>query len=326
MKLRPPLFWNQSPSFTATLLKPLAYAAYKYGQYRLKKSAHHVSVPVLCCGNISVGGTGKTPLVLHLTRLLQQKGLHPHIITKGYGGASKRQCLVSPHDKAKDMGDEAILLARQAPTWRGKNRVLSAQNAIAQGADCLILDDGLQDSSLHKDFSILVIDGPVGLGNGLILPSGPLREPLTSALKRVQAIIILNTDAHFLKKIFTNHIPCFQAELSPDPNIRYLTGKQCIAFCGIGRPNKFFSMLQEFNINVIRTIAFPDHHHYSSRDIKHLSSLSRVPGTVLVTTEKDAVKLPTYFLEKIIVLTIDISWQNLSAPHDILKRFLHQGT
>lgn len=320
MKMRPPSFWHQPPSLATTLLTPLAGAVRLQGQRRLKKPASHVAVPVLCCGNITVGGTGKTPLTLHLARHLQANGYNPHILTKGYGGRSKQQRLILPSDDPIDCGDETILLARQAPTWRGKNRVDSAQSAIAHGADCLILDDGLQDPSLYKDVSVLVIDGPAGLGNGLILPAGPLRETLDSALSRIQAAVMIGKDRHHLSKHFPSHIPLFKAEFSPGPEIRDLVGKQCIAFSGIGRPEKFFTMLKEMGVTVIRTLSFPDHHLYTQRDLHRLSQLASLPGVTLVTTEKDAVKLPQEFIKNIKIITVDLLWHDDTSASCIIDQ------
>ncbi|MXV44527.1 tetraacyldisaccharide 4'-kinase [Saccharibacter sp. 17.LH.SD] len=327
MKLRPPSFWNSAqPGVTATMLSPFEGITRILGQRRLKHPSHHVAVPVLCCGNISVGGTGKTPLVLHLVRLLQERGHNPHIITRGYGGKQRHWHRVNPDQHhAIDVGDEALLLAQHAPTWRGNDRRLSADSAIAHGADCLVLDDGLQDPALHKDFSILTLDGSVGLGNGHLLPAGPLRERLPDVVSRVHNVVIFGEDTCNIAHQLPRDLPINYAHFSPGPEIRSLAGRQCIAFAGIGRPEKFFTMLRDMGLNIIRALPFPDHHNYTRKDIRLLTQLAHAPGTSLVTTEKDAVKLPQHFKRHVTVINIDIFWYDHNAPNLILDRFFENS-
>ncbi|QDH14565.1 tetraacyldisaccharide 4'-kinase [Oecophyllibacter saccharovorans] len=324
MRLKAPAFWN-SPraSIGALLLSPFALLTRIAGWKRQRHWPVHLPVPVICCGGITVGGTGKTPLTLDLLQRLQKRGYTPHVLTRGYGG-KRRRGRVSFRDTARSAGDEALILAQHAPTWCGKDRVSNARQAIAAGADCLVMDDGLQDPSLYKDLSILTLDGQVGLGNGQLLPAGPLREPLKRLLKRVHHIAILGPDAHNL-----HHCPEFaglpvdQAYFAASPeNLRELSDRRVIAFAGIGRPGKFFDMLKASGIQLLRGLAFPDHHVYSRKDLRRLRQLTHRTGTVLATTQKDAVKLPADFRHNLCIVETELTWSDPRAPEDFIDRLL----
>ncbi|WP_272915843.1 tetraacyldisaccharide 4'-kinase [Aristophania vespae] len=311
MKVHQPHFWKDSkPNFYTFLLSPLAFFVYFFTRKKLIKPSCHVDVPVLCIGNITVGGTGKTPLVIDMVNRLKWRGHTPHIITKGYGGLRHKSHKVDRRrDNSSTVGDEALLLAAEAPTWCGEDRVQSALNAIIQGADCLVMDDGFQDPSLFKDVSLLVFDGGFGVGNNLLFPSGPLREPVDSALQRAHGAVIIGDDQTKITKILPRSLPRAHLSFYPRPEIRALQGKQLIAFAGIGRPDKFFDMLHDAGLFLLHTISFPDHHVYSATDIYKLDLLAKDPGTQLVTTKKDAVKLPEDFLKKVTVVKVDLYWQ-----------------
>lgn len=325
MKLRAPPFWNRpKPCAAAWLLAPFSGLVRFLGWKRQKRRAVSLSVPILCCGGVTVGGTGKTPLTLDLVRRLQKRGYTPHIVTRGYGGKKRRGRRVSlTHHTPRDVGDEALLLAAVAPTWAGRDRVRSARLAIAHGADCLVLDDGLQDPSLHKHFSVLTLDGGIGTGNGLLLPAGPLREPLKRVLKRVQTVAIIGEDKRQVRRLFdSDKLPEAHAHFAPLPEqLRALAGRQVVAFAGIGRPEKFFDMLRDSGVSLLRGVSFPDHHVYSKRDLKRLRQLAQAPGVVLATTEKDAVKLPPSFRKHLHVLRAELIWSDPKAPERLLDRF-----
>ncbi|MCX5615834.1 tetraacyldisaccharide 4'-kinase [Bombella sp. TMW 2.2559] len=328
MKLTAPSFWQTpTPTMLSNLLLPFSRVTGYVGRRRQSQPSLKLPVPVLCCGNITVGGTGKTPLVLHLLQQLIKRGRTPHAITRGYGGLSRKTGLIRPdQDRAIDVGDETILLAHLAPTWRGPDRRANALQAIAAGADCLILDDGLQDPALHKDLAILTVDGPVGLGNQRLLPAGPLRESLADALPRLHAVAILGEDQQHIAAQLPPDIPLLKGSLSPGPGIRKLRGHQIIAFAGIGRPQKFFSTLQEAGLTLLRTLTFPDHHIYSDRELRQLAQLAHAPDTKLVTTEKDYIKLPPIFQNFVVSLDVEPRWVNPALVNSLLDRFLNANS
>jgi len=219
---------------------------------------------------------------------------------------------------ARDVGDEPLLLARAAPTWIGSDRGQTARLAVGQGADCIVMDDGFQNPSLHKDVSILVVDGSVGFGNAQVMPAGPLREPIMDALKRAQVVVVIGDDRHNLLLTLPPFLFKAQARLVPGPEIRSLQGRRVVAFAGIGRPEKFFSMLQDAGVTPVRSLPFPDHHSYSNNDIQRLETLRRESGTTLVTTAKDAVKLPPAFRAQVTVVNVELLWADPKAPDHIL--------
>ncbi|WP_408734791.1 tetraacyldisaccharide 4'-kinase [Gluconobacter morbifer] len=324
--MKPPRFWSRPRSGPAAwLLRPLA-ALMTWGvRHRRQQEGYAAPVPVLCCGNVTTGGTGKTPLALDLVQRLRERGHQPHILSRGHGGRERGPLQVRPgHHTARDVGDEPLLLARAAPTWVGRNRGETARLASAAGADCLIMDDGFQNPSLQKTLSILVMDGGVGLGNGHVIPAGPLREPLADALRRAQAIVVIGEDRFRLLSTLSTLLPKGQARLLPGPEIRSLQGKRVVAFAGIGRPEKFFDMLKEAGVNPIRCLPFPDHHVYSATDIQRLEVLSREAGTILVTTAKDAVKLPSAFAATVRVISVELLWDDPAFPEHLLDLLFHR--
>lgn len=325
MRLRPPTFWHLArPNLISDLLLPISKITHYCSKRRQKRPSHKLPVPVLCCGNITTGGTGKTPLTQAIVKFLLTKGYNPHIITRGYGGKSpQNKRLDIKTDTAINVGDEAMLLAHIAPTWRGPNRLHNARLAIDNGADCLILDDGLQDPSLYKDISILTIDGHIGFGNHRILPAGPLRETLPDALPRIHAAVIIGEDHHHIKNLLSPHLPVAQAFFLPGNEIHLLKKQPVIAFAGIGRPDKFFTMLQEHDVHLAHTISFPDHHIYSFRDIKRLQHLARTSQARLVTTEKDSIKLPPTFLKDVTTISVELHWQHPTNLEKLLESFLN---
>ncbi|WP_222547708.1 tetraacyldisaccharide 4'-kinase [Asaia lannensis] len=325
VKLTPPSFWNEpTPGWQAKILSPVSWALTGLGSIRaMRASPYKASVPVLCCGNLSVGGTGKTILVRDLANRLKLRGEAPHILSRGYGGRLAGPIRVAPvHHTARDVGDEPFMLAQDFPVWIGADRGETARLATESGATCLIMDDGLQNLSLGQTCRVVTIDGAVGLGNGLTLPAGPLREPAAKGLGRVDAAIVIGRNATDLSHTLPAGLARYDANLIPSAAIRRLQGKQVIAFAGIGRPAKFFDMLTEAGIPPMRSIAFDDHHDYSERDCRRLSVLARQPGAVLVTTRKDWVKLPDWLREDVTVIDVELLWAEPDAPERLLDRVM----
>lgn len=325
MTLHQPLFWNHSTlNKSARCLLPFTIITRLINRHKRLTPPKKVTVPVICCGNITVGGTGKTPVALNLARQLQERGMVVHFLTRGYKGRKKTPYLVSLEtDTAYDVGDEALLLARIAPTWCGADRYKTAQKAIAHGATCLIMDDGLQNNTLYKDFSFLIINGHSGLGNRSLLPAGPLREDIETTQKNIHAIIMIGHDHHQSTSLFSPIIPVLNADYIPKLDIQFLKTKRIIAFAGIGHPERFFHMLENFGLKISRSISYPDHHHYTDKNIKQLTHLAKTnSSTLLVTTSKDAVKLPHSLLKHIYIVEIDVFYKNRDQINIILNDFI----
>ncbi len=289
--MREPAFW-EADGTAARALQPLAWAWTGTGRV-LRRSARpwRAPVPVLCVGNVTAGGAGKTPAALALSCALRDRRTTPHVLIRGYGGRLKGPVRVDGRrHTAREVGDEALLLARHAPVWVGADRARSARRAIEDGAGVLVMDDGLQNPGLDKDLSILVVDGPRGLGNGRVMPAGPLREPLVDALRRVDAAIVVGEDRHGLApRLAAGGRPVLRARLEPDAI--GTDGAPLYAFAGIGRPGKFFATLEQAGKVVVRTRSFPDHHAYDPMTVTSMFEEANALGATLVTTEKDWVRL-----------------------------------
>jgi tetraacyldisaccharide 4'-kinase len=320
--MKTPRFW-QSSNVTSSLLLP-ASALYRLGAWadRRLTSPQRAPLPVISIGNVTAGGAGKTPTTIALAALLRNIGHTPHILTRGYGGAALIAHRVTDTANAATVGDEALLLARAAPTWVGRNRLASAHAALANGATAIVCDDALQHHSLHKDSSILVIDGGYGIGNGLCLPAGPLREPIADALKRCDAVILIGDDAQQLAAQIS--IPLFRATLEANSDSSFLHNEKWLAFAGIGRPEKFYTTLRNLGAHVVATHDYPDHHAYSERDMNHLATMAADKSARLITTEKDAVKLPPRLRGAIATLPVQLRFDAPTAMQQFLSENLEK--
>ncbi|NCB49701.1 MAG: tetraacyldisaccharide 4'-kinase [Alphaproteobacteria bacterium] len=304
--MKAPLFWNKEHSLWGLFFIPFGML-FAFGNFlRQKKKSFEIPVPVFCIGNIVVGGSGKTPTALYLADIFSQKAKKVVYLNHGY--KSERQNVVLQKGSVFQQGlsEEAFLLAQKAETVINSNRKEGALTALKLSPDILIMDDGFQNPSLQKDFSILVFDGHKGIGNGRILPAGPLRESLKSGLKRAQAVLILGEDETSLSlKIqkINPKMPVFLGQIRP--SFPFKKKEEYIAFAGIGRPSKFFDMLKENGFNLKKEISFSDHCPYTSKEIKFLKSL----GKNFITTEKDYIKLPKDFQKQVDVVPISILFQ-----------------
>lgn len=284
--MKAPKFWETN-NLLAKLLSPFAKIYAKKTADRLLVSGFKSPIPVICIGNLVAGGAGKTPVCIALAKQLFAQGKKVHFLSSGFGGDFLQAQKVDSND-CKKYGDEAVLLAKTAPTWVGKDRSETAVLAQTAGAEILIMDDGFQNPTLQKDFSIIVVDGKYGFGNGRVIPAGPLREPIDVGLKRADCVIVIGEETAQLPNF---DIPKFSANLNIfyDP---FLQNEDVVAFCAIARPEKFYTSLKEKGLNIVDTISYADHHLYSEQDLKNVLQRADKLQAVVVTTEKDYVKIP----------------------------------
>ncbi len=327
LEMRAPAYWEDGRGIAPKLLRPIAEMVSVGGVIRgMMARPVRLPVPVICVGNLVVGGAGKTPLVLSLLPLLQTlvpEASAIHILSRGYGGRARHPLRVDPslHD-AGLVGDEPLLLARAAPTWVGRNRPLAARAAIAQGARLLLLDDGFQDPSLAKNLSLLVIDGWYGVGNGLVLPAGPLREPAARGLRRADAVVVVGEDRKGVRRNLPGEVPLLTIEMEPEPQIRSWAQKPIFAFAGIGRPEKFFDMLRDNGLVLAGVRSFPDHHQYRPNEVEALFKSAAALRAIPVTTEKDHVRLPPDVRKMVKAVQVVVRWNEPDAIIEILKSAL----
>ncbi len=309
--MTPPRFWRED-GVAARLLAPASAIVAAATARRVARPGWTAPVPVLCCGNASVGGTGKTPVALDLGARLLARGRRVAFLSRGFGGRGKGVRRASGFD---DAGDEPMLLDAVAPCWLGSDRAASARAAIAHGADVLVMDDGLQNPGLRKTMSLLVVDAGAGFGNGRVIPAGPLREPAAAAAARCRAIVLIGDGP-----VPALGLPVLRADLQARPN--GFAGRTMLAFAGIGRPAKFFATLASAGAVVVAERAFPDHHRFDAADLDRLARDAAMLGAVLVTTAKDAVRLPPEWRGRIAVLEIDLVWHDPARVEALLDEVL----
>jgi tetraacyldisaccharide 4'-kinase len=304
--VRSPEFWNRD-ELPARVLAPLSYAITAITAHRMARGGWRAPVPVICCGNATVGGAGKTTLAQDLARRLNARGIAVHILSRGYRGTARGPRRVLPDDDVSITGDEALLLAASAPTWTGADRAASARAAIAAGAECLVMDDGLQNPSLAKTMSLLVVNGATGFGNGRVLPAGPLREPVIAAAARCRAAVLIGEDTRGAQARLPVGLPVLRADLVQGEEAGTLAGRRVLAFAGIAIPDKFFSGLERAGVVLVGRVAFPDHHAFTSTELARLAADARAIDAVLVTTPKDAVRLPAEL--NVQVVSVRLAWE-----------------
>lgn len=312
--MKTPAYWNSS-NLISNLLLPLGKIYAAATALRVRKASRKADCPVICVGNLTAGGTGKTPTAIAIAGILQKNGYNPYFVSRGYGG--KRQgIIVDPmRHSARDVGDEPLLLARQAEVSINAERYLAAQKAVEKGADVVIMDDGFQNPTLYKDLGLLVFDGGFGIGNGRPIPAGPLRESLENGLKRADAAIILGEDRYNLCKRLGD-IPVFYGKIAA--HCPQDVSRPGIAFAGIGRPEKFYQSLRECQIELLETINFPDHHFYQTEELQTIIDKARQQNADIYTTAKDYVKIPTELQPYFQILEIEIIWDNPEKFEDFI--------
>lgn len=311
--MRAPSFWRHKGA-AALLLAPLGKL---YGASVAFKAAvakpYRTPIPVICVGNLTAGGSGKTPVAIAVGQMLAARGKKPIFLTRGYGGKERGSALVKEHHSARLMGDEALLLSRTAPTIVSSDRAIGAALAVNEKAGVIVMDDGHQNFALAKDLSLVVIDGAARVGNGMVLPAGPLREPVAQGLKRADAVIIMGEGSPDLAGYGG---PVLRAWLEPLPHD--LAGRKVLAFAGIGRPKKFFETLTAVGALVEDTESFADHYYYRPDDLAGLRTRAKARGAQLVTTEKDLVRIPPEQRKDIAVLAVRARFADEAALSRLL--------
>ena len=323
-----PRFWDKHDSVLGKILNPFGQLYAWSVASRLKSvKPYQASVPVICVGNIAVGGVGKTPVCLALGRLLQRMHQPFYFLNHGYKAEQQGVLVDRLKHSALDVGDEALLLNEMAHTIVDSNRARGAQLAEKLGAKLLVMDDGFQHPSLVKTFSFVVVDGKKGFGNERVLPAGPLREPVVKGLARADALIIVGEDTWGVKFFLERHnidLPIFSGHFELDSTVVSLfRGKKVFAFAGIGNPQKFFDSLNEQDITVVQTQKFPDHYAYTRFDIEEMKK--KAYDLPILTTEKDGVKVPREVRQNVYVMPGQFTFDDEKAVTNLLKGLIDVG-
>jgi tetraacyldisaccharide 4'-kinase len=281
---------------------------------------YNSGIPVICVGNATLGGTGKTPVAIYILKSLRRLGLNAVGLTRGYGGQEKGPVLLNDNHTSYDVGDEPLLLAKYAPVWVAAGRDDGAKAAVSNGASIIVMDDGHQNQLLKKTLSLLVVDAEVGFGNGKIFPAGPLRENLDEALNRSDAVILMKPNKdyqpdNFLLNQLSEKI-LIHAYLKPTS---ILPKGKLYAFAGIGRPNKFFDSLRESGGEIVEAISYSNHYKYKDIDIENLFTLASEYEASLITTEKDYVRLPRGYRKGVHKWPVTVHFEDELT----LRRLLH---
>lgn len=326
--MQAPRFWSNPPDrpgLAARLLAPLAWAWAAVTRRRLARpAAARLAVPVVCVGNVTAGGAGKTPVVIALAQRLAAQGVAVHVVSRGHGGSLAGPVRVDPmRHTAAEVGDEPLLLAAFAPVWVGRDRAAAGRAAEAAGAGAILMDDGLQNPDLAKDLALVVVDAGFGFGNGRVIPAGPLREPVAAGLARARLLVLVGEPAEraaFRATWPALGLPVAEARLAPLATGMDWTGLKVLAFAGIGRPEKFYATLRGVGAEIVAARSFADHEPFEPRILARLEAEAAKLGAQLVTTEKDAVRLPKDFRGKVLVLPVRLELEDWTPVDAALAR------
>lgn len=321
--LKTPQFWTKNTAISWLLLpfSIIYFASHLIINFLRKKNK--ISKPVICVGNLIAGGSGKTPVAIAVGKILNEMTVDFAYLSRGYMGDGSKFLLLSKNNKnnAKEVGDEPMLLVETAPTFVAIDRILGARELERMKRfSAVILDDGMQNDSLHKDFTILVVDGKIGFGNEFMIPAGPMREPFSYGIKKSDIVVVVGeAKAGLLQKFEGKKL--FRANIKVSNSAQFADQK-LIAFCGLAYPQKFFSLLEKEGLNLIETKSFADHYIYKKDDLEQLCEIAKKENATLITTKKDWVKFAPNFREKIAYLDIELEFENKDLLKNELKKYL----
>ncbi len=309
MPIKTPHFWTEL-SWQSVILFPVSYI-WRFGHYAQQKilNTKETEIPVICVGNLTVGGSGKTPVVITLCRFLSGIGKSTSILTRGFGGKEKGPIFVSTNlHQSLDVGDEPLMMAHSLDVCVSRNRPLGANHILDKKKyDCIVMDDGLQNPTLKKDLNIAVFDGKFGIGNGFLLPAGPMRQKLEVGIQNIDLVIFNGKDETGLGQKIPPHIPIFTGELQPDEEIvEKMKNRRVYGFAGIGNPSRFFKTLNNIGADLVGEAHFADHHPYTDADLTQLYEEAMQSGAELVTTQKDWMRLPTDWRDRVLTVPVRI--------------------
>lgn len=307
--MRAPGFWWRSPDrpgLWPRVLAPLGWAYAAATARRLRRPGYRASVPVICVGNLVAGGAGKTPTVIALVEQLSARGHAVHVVSRGYGGRLEGPVQVTTRHRAEEVGDEPLLLSAFAPVWVAKDRAEGVKAAEAAGARVILLDDGFQNPAVQPALGLVVVDAAKGFGNGRCIPAGPLREPVTVGLARADLVLTIGDPAAQAQfgALWTLPVPRIEARLEPLRMGMDWAGQRVLAFAGIADPSRFFATLRAEGAELVRGEALADHEMLSETLLRRLEAEAWAKGAQLVTTEKDAARLPPAWRLKVLTLVV----------------------
>lgn len=331
MSSEAPPFWWEKPDWRAYALYPLSRIySFVATQRMINARREKLDVPVLCVGNFTVGGTGKTPVAIALAKQAKKMHLTPGFLSRGYGGSIGEPHVVDrKHDSARQVGDEPLLLSDHALTATTPNRVAGAKLLMERGCNFLIMDDGFQSAQIHMDYALVVVDGRYGIGNGHVLPGGPLRARLIDQVRFATGIVRMGEDKAgegVVRQAARAGRPIFEAWMRVRGADKF-SGRRFLAFAGIGHPDKFFDTVTKAGGEVVMSRAFPDHHFYSNDELRELADTAETAQLEMITTAKDLARLrngiaPAELVDKLNVLEVDAVFENAIATKRIIEETL----
>ncbi|WP_455475930.1 tetraacyldisaccharide 4'-kinase [Bartonella sp. B17] len=329
MYIRAPHFWWKDKSFLHFLLKPVSWGYGYFARCVMAKQSPVIDLPVLCIGNFTLGGAGKTPVVIAFAQVAKELGLVPGVVSRGYGGTVQRVHLVNKEcDNARSVGDEALLLAQHAFVAISPDRYAAAQRLKEEGCDLILMDDGFQSRYLYMDYALLIVDAMRNFGNGAVFPAGPLRAPLKTQFSLMDSVLLighLENDDKVHSLLIGTGKPLHHAHFKPLVSDK-VAGKLFLAFAGIGNPNKFFKSIKELSGHIVQTYSYPDHYFFTDRDLKNLAQKAKTQNLWLATTAKDYTRIQASSiqknLKKLIVFDVKVDFAQKNFCSMILEEVI----
>jgi tetraacyldisaccharide 4'-kinase len=318
--IRSPKFWFADGGLMPLLLSPLSAIYASATARRMTRTGWQASVPVICCGRVSVIDAASTAVALDLGRRLSNRGIRAHFLLRGFGARLTGPVRV---DLAKhtheDVGDTALVLASDHPTWVATDRAAGARAAIAAGAQAIVMDDGLQNPTLEKDLSLLVIYDTESFGNGWVIPSGPLREPVSAATARCQAAVLFGEDEKGVLRHLPRGLPVVRASIEPGPEAELVAGQLVFAFCGAGNAREFFTTVEKAGALLVGREIYHSHYPFDEGDMRELLAKAESLRATLVTTRADFMRIPPAFRNRVTVMTVRLEWEESAAIERLLE-------